>query len=243
MGWQGLKEAVHATAASFDRQALIWVEEHAGLGGRIFCARGCSSCCNLTVNATFPEALTLAEGLTQAQRVSLRRHMDLLRELLPETETLKDFLRLHRRQVGFCPFLETGGACGVYPFRPLACRALFSTRNSDWCAVDFSTLHPAEKQAYLSSLDPKVVAFPTHYLASPQGLARELESSALAAMRERFGFSVAGNLPVLVHLACEHGLAEVILKGYEATIQSIEAAGLNRSYLVEVTVRQPFPRG
>ena len=118
--------------------------------------------------------------------------------------------------------------------RPLSCRALISTRNSSWCAVDFAGLHPLEKQAFLSSLDPAIVAFPSHYLAAPQEFALELESVALVAMRDSFGVALSGNLLYLVWLELSHQLSNVLPQGFAATREFIAATQLELPFLLQL---------
>lgn len=116
--------------------------------------------------------------------------------------------------------------------RPFSCRALFSTRNSDWCAVDFAALHPAERQAFMSSLDRSLVAFPTHYLAAPQQAGVRWEQQAMAAMMSHWGFSVSGNLVFMVFLELQLGLSRLIPMGLQATLAALDKAGANQPYLI-----------
>ena len=212
---------------SFNRQGRAKVD--------IYCAKGCSSCCSLVVNCSFPESVDLAKNLTERQRQSLAEKIPLLRQISLQAADLKQFLRLFRQQLGGCPFLHPAdGSCGVYPLRPFSCRALLSTRNSSWCAVDFAALHPLEKEAFLSSLDPEVVAFPTHYLASSQELGIELEVQQLIKMREFFGVALSGNLLYQVWLEAEHRLSEIVTRGFSATRTYLEKRDLDLPFLLQL---------
>ncbi len=155
-----------------------------------------------------------------------------LQQLLPQTPDFKSFLRAHRQRPTPCPLLAADGSCSVYARRPLACRALLSTRDSAWCATDFAALHPLEREAFLSSLDPAVVAFPTHYARFPREAGEAAEDLLLASMRERFGFALSGHLCVLLLAESEHQLSSALATGREATTQCLAAAGLNHPFLV-----------
>ena len=202
---------------------------------RIYCEKGCCNCCTLTVNCSYPEALAISPKLTARQQQELSDKIPRLRNLSQQANSLKDFLQRFRELLGGCPFLDHGdGCCGIYLWRPFSCRALLSTRNSSWCAVDFAGLHPLEKEAFLSSLDPELVAFPTHYLAASRQLGLELESRALAAMGEAFGVVLSGNLIYQVWLEQEHRLSQILAEGLTATRQYLENNRLNLPYLLNL---------
>jgi hypothetical protein len=232
--WHSLIDGVRQQHALFDEKAGALVADFTAGGGRLYCGRGCRNCCNLAVQCTFTEALAVAEALSDAHIARLRGHVARLRQHLAEASDLKSYLRLHRQKIGDCPFLEADGTCGVYPARPFACRSLLSTRPADWCAVDFAEIHPLEKQAYLSSLDPAVVAWPTHYLAAPRDLAEEMEAAAAWQMLDTFGFTLSGNLPFLVWLEKEYRLSAVAARGQAATLALLEKEGLNLPFLVSL---------
>lgn len=232
--WQSLKDGIRQQQALFDEKAGAAAEGFKAGGGRITCGRGCRNCCNLAVQCTFTEALLVAEALGNAQDAAPRAYVANLRQHLDAATDLKSYLRLHRRTIGPCPFLATDGACSVYVARPFACRSLLSTRPADWCAVDFADLHPLEKQAYLSSLDPAVVAWPTHYLAASRDLAREMEAAAARRMLDTFAFTLSGNLPFLVWLEQEYRLSAAATEGHAATRALLEKEGLNLPFLLSL---------
>ncbi len=229
--WQGLKDKVRREHTLFDDEVRGWIGGYTRSGGNIFCGKGCRECCNLTVNCTFTEALCVAENLSESQAARAREHADLLRRHIHQATDLKTYLRLHRQQIGFCPFLEEDGSCGVYGERPFSCRSLLATKESR-CGADFSSLSGEEKRAFIESLDPAVVAFPMHYVAASQERGQELEYHAVRRMKERLGFSLYGNLPFLVFLEGHLRLSTVMLDGYEATAMALERTGLLLPYLV-----------
>ena len=232
--WQELIDGVRQQQAFLDMLTMSWTAEYASEGGQIFCGRGCSGCCNLAVDTTFTEAVAIAGTLSEQEAGAVRRHVARLRERTAGITGLKAYLQLHRREIGFCPLLEEGGACGVYRFRPLSCRALLSTKESRWCATDFSQLAAHEKEAFVASLDRSVVAYPMHYVESTRQAGQEMENLAGRRMIERCGFSIYGNLPVLVSLARDHGLADACAAGYDAAARIIAQAGLDNPLLLNM---------
>ena len=200
-------------------------------GGRTYCQKGCAACCTLNVQATLAEAVAIFALLGADHGVDFSRYLEQLARILSQATDFKDFLRRHRRQAGPCPFLSCEGECSIYPLRPLACRALLATRNSAWCGVDFAELHPAEREAFRSSLDP-ATAFPTHYLAAPQDLARELETEIEQITLTRLGYCLGGNLPLLVYLAGELDLATRPMPTVSEIKSILNHLGLDHPFLV-----------
>lgn len=233
-GWQEINEELRRRQEQFDGQVERILAEYGGRGGRVFCGRGCRSCCTLTVDCGFAEALLVAASLNEGQGRALDAYVARLRQLLPTVADLKGYLRMQRRELGECPFLDAEGACAVYAARPFACRALFSTRPADWCGVDFGELPAIEKQLFMAGLDRALVDFPTHYLAEPRELARELEGAGLLAMERTFGFSLAGNLPYLVWLEKHYALSQRCVEGYAAVTALLEAEGLNLPFVLRL---------
>jgi hypothetical protein len=156
-------------------------------------------------------------------------------EHLGGVDDLKDYLRVHRRDVGFCPFLADDGACGIYQFRPLSCRSLVSTRESRWCGADFSSIPEDEKRRFTDGLDAAVVSFPTHYVRSIQEAGEELESAAARQMARRFGFSIYGNFPILVHLVLRHSFAAACADSPEAVEAALGSAGFAHPLMVTLS--------
>lgn len=232
--WEELIEEAGRQQHCLDLLSAGWQGEYAARGGKIFCGKGCRGCCSLGVNATCAEAIVIAGTLSDPQTEAVREHVNRVRLLAQRSAGLKEFLRGHRQKLGFCPLLDLDGSCSVYSRRPLSCRALLSTLENSWCSTDFGSLGPAEKESFLARLDRTAVAFPTHYAASPRDTALDLETAANRSMRRTFGFSLYGNLPVLVHLVREHNLAATCSSGREAVADLLAATGLDNPLLVEV---------
>ncbi len=233
-GWMATSEELGRRQREFDRDCARLLAEYEGRGGRIFCGRGCRACCTLTVDCGFGEALLVAEAVNEGLGRALDVYVERLRERLPKVADLKSYLRMQRRELGDCPFLDDEGACAVYETRPFACRALFSTRPAEWCGVDFGELPAIEKELFMASLDHTVVDFPTHYLAEPRELARALEGAGLLAMERVFGFSLAGNLPYLVWLEKHYALSQKCVEGDAAVTALLETEGLNLPFVLRL---------
>lgn len=211
--WESLNEAVRSEAQALDGVVADCLSARAAAGKRIYCAAGCSNCCTLYVQSTLVEALIVAEQLDAGQFRQLEEYIERQREIFAGESDLLAVLRKQRAALGPCPFLNDAGECGIYALRPLACRALLSTKDPAWCGVDFTTLDPLEKRLYLESLESAVVAFPVHYVASTQQAAQSAEARILAQMSSRVGSAISGNFPLLVYLAYRNDLATQIEEG------------------------------
>ena len=191
----------------FDRLSRQWSDRHVASGRTIYCRQGCSGCCNLAVHAVYSEAVQVAKSLSSHQVELINDYVKSLKQFLPEAKGLKDYLKLHREHVERCPFLDDNGDCGIYSKRPLSCRALLSTRPPEWCTVDFAQLDAWDLKVFESGLDKDVVAWPTHYVAATQELARELEIQLCKEMTTTHGWSLKGNFASMVWLEKSFGLS------------------------------------
>ncbi|GFO67157.1 hypothetical protein GMLC_07360 [Geomonas limicola] len=227
-----LLELVKEQQAFLEMFARSWVSDYRANDGSIFCAKGCRNCCSLAVHTGFAEALAIASSLSDELKQAVSRYAAKLKGVVGSVRELPDYLRLHRGEMGFCPLLDPSGACSVYPVRPLTCRSLISTKESCWCGTDFATLPAAERESYLASLDRQVVSYPSHYIAVLQDTAQELEAVETRRMRDLFGFSLYGNLGVLLELICQHRLAEACLDGRSSAEAVIDAAGFQHPLLL-----------
>lgn len=199
--WNDVKQTARDEAAALDHFITKWLEERAASGRRIFCSPGCSGCCTLFVQSTLGEALRVAEGLDSAQLSRLEEYVRRQQEIFSGSADFLAVLRKQRSTLGPCPFLDAAGCCSIYALRPLACRALLSTKSGEWCEVDFATLPPLEKRLYLESLERETVAFPVHYVAVTQDAAKEAEGRILEQMQTHCEGAISGNFPLLVYLA------------------------------------------
>ena len=205
----GLLLKEHHQFSSF---ADAWISSYLDSGKQLYCRDNCSGCCHLAVHATFPEAVAVAEQLSAQQTAELADYVERIKKAFKNWINLKSYLKEHRQKLGPCPFLNQQGSCSIYPLRPIACRALLSTRPAAWCTVDFSELNNWDKQAYESSLDRQVVAWPTHYVAETQDFGQQLEKTLLETMQREKGWALSGNFAIMVWLEQTCRLSEVTSK-------------------------------
>ncbi|MCE1227763.1 MAG: YkgJ family cysteine cluster protein [Geobacteraceae bacterium] len=216
----------------FDQLCTAWSSEYRQRGGAIHCGKGCSGCCSLVVNCTFPEALLVARTLNQQQQEQLQAQIPRIQKAATSSASLKEWLRTYRSEAGPCPFLNPDGACGIYASRPLSCRSLLATKEPDWCIADFASLGSQEKQAFMESLDRSAVSFPTHYAATPQEIGRELEEATLKQMETVYGFSIIGSLPWLVWIEREYQLSNRLSSGRDGVQDFLTAEGITNPFLI-----------
>lgn len=218
-----------------DQFCAAWGSEYQQRGGTIHCGKGCSGCCSLVVNCTFPEAAVVAAALSGPQADRLREQVARIKATADRSNDLKEWLSSYRQQAGPCPFLDQAGSCSIYPVRPLSCRTLLATQPPQWCATDFSSLTSQEKQAFMALLDRSMVAFPTHYAATPQEIGQDLEEATLRQMETVYGFSLLGSLPWLVWLEQEHHLSKLLPEGRASLESYLERQGLLNQFLIIIT--------
>lgn len=241
MSWRGLQIQVELSCQAMDDKIIQFRQQCAEQQVALYCEKGCRSCCTLAVSCSFPEAATLVSRMTPQQKQQLLATLPELENLSRNAENLKDFLKLYRDRCGACVLLSDEGNCTVYEYRPLSCRALLSTRPADWCAVDFSTLHPLEKKAFISSLDPQIVAFPSHYLAASQDEGAALQNAICTTMVKKYGFYLTGNLLWLLGLELKHQLSQALDTDSQQIRAWLDEQQQLYPYLMEVeTETQPL---
>lgn len=231
--WQQLLTETERQQRFLDMLCNSAAADYRQNGGEIFCGKGCGSCCTLAVHCTATEAALIAATLTGDQIEAVAAYVTGLCLKVSGVTDLKSYLRLHRRELGGCPFLQNG-LCGIYPTRPLSCRSLLSTMESYWCGIDFTELSPEKKQEFLDGLDRNRTAFPTHYLAATQTAGHELESQSVMLMLKESGFALSGSMPVLVCLFSKFDLLDSFRQGINAVHDLIAAAGFDSPYLLQV---------
>ncbi|MCW8892441.1 MAG: YkgJ family cysteine cluster protein [Deltaproteobacteria bacterium] len=237
MAWQQVIESLRTNHQRFEHQLenILRAEEQRKL--QIHCRKGCGNCCRLAVNCSFPEAALIAQQLSTQQQQTLKTRTPVLQNMSKTAENLKQFLRLFRQQRHGCPLLiPENQCCSIYSLRPFSCRSLLSTRPSSWCGVDFADLHPLEKQAFLSSLNREIVAFPTHYLAQPQELGAGLEASTMVEMHDHYDISLGGNLIYLIWLELEYQLVELLEKNREKAKKLLLHEERNHPFLLQLKI-------
>lgn len=132
----------------------------------IDCCPGCSACCHLTVEATIPEAILVAQAL--ADPAHPRRPA-----VLAAAEAFAGLDTAQRLRTGRpCPLLQADKSCAVYDRRPLACRGFM--------APEAGRCHAALANAIAGSGDDTIRPhalpqfFGRGYKAGISGLCRDL---------------------------------------------------------------------
>ncbi|WP_038041706.1 zinc/iron-chelating domain-containing protein [Thermus tengchongensis] len=151
------------------------------------CRAGCFACCFGLVTLSRLEGEALLPHLTEAQRARLREEGPKRLALLKEGKDDPRFPSRFFRERRPCPLLE-GGLCGVYPFRPLACRGLLTAGDPAFC-------------------QPEAQAPEGHFLQTPWRMAHRRMEALWEEEGQRYGFVVIGELAGLLYLLLE-GLPE-----------------------------------
>ena len=233
--WAALARLTGERQAELDGKIAAW-RTGDGAGARLWCGTGCGNCCTLAVNATLPEALAVAAALDDGQRRRLSAVAERITGHARRSTDARSFLAGYRQTVGPCPFLAADASCSIYAHRPLACRALLSTRPPDWCGVNLAELPEYERNAFLASLERSVVAYPTHYAAVPRQLATEYERGLILATIRFAGFGVTGNLPLLTWLVSQPGWDGAMLAGTATFHEFLAARRIDQPVLVQLHV-------
>ncbi|MFN3369532.1 MAG: YkgJ family cysteine cluster protein [Thermus sp.] len=149
-------------------------------GVRPSCRAGCAACCFGLVTLSRLEGEALLPHLTGPQRSRLLgegpRRLALLREGKDDPRFPSRFF-LSRIP---CPLLEEG-LCGVYPWRPLACRGLLTQGDPRLC-------------------EPEAGLRKGHFLSAPWRMARLRMERVWEEEKRRYGFLVLGELASLLYL-------------------------------------------
>lgn len=99
---------------------------------RVSCTRGCNHCCKRMIMVSLPEGIAIAERITKDPYYQARLPM-FMRMLYKQVQ----FLEANKLDdVTSCMFLKEDGDCGIYDFRPSACRYLFVVSDPENCKRD-----------------------------------------------------------------------------------------------------------
>lgn len=165
-------------------------------GQTIPCKKGCCSCCSSLIPISVPEAFRLREEFLEMpgdqSNKLLRNCICAAEKILKKTEKekcLHTFAQEGRQQITqidkwynelglVCPFLSGGGACKIYPQRPLACREHIVVGTSGSCYKN-------------SRSKPNVVPMDVSVLESLGQLAGELEGTEVQAIMLPFALAWA----------------------------------------------------
>ncbi|MFO7766205.1 MAG: YkgJ family cysteine cluster protein [Pelovirga sp.] len=229
------RQEVMCARQDLDNDIIAIRKEYQDTGNTVYCRKSCGHCCSLAVNCSYPEAVVLAGSLTARQQDLVLAQVPLLAQLCRAAPDMKAFLQSYRHQAGSCPLIDSEDCCSCYSERPLSCRALLSTRPEAWCGIDFTTLHPLEKQAFLSSLNPDIVAYPSHYLARPLELAATLEKALDEKFSAPAGVKISGNMVWLLGLELNSQVSKRLQQQEEGIIDWLLQQQERYPYLIQVT--------
>ena len=166
------------------------------------CTRGCCACCDLSVAVSWAEACLVDGAKDRIPNRDLEKwtkRVIALSHRLPDGE---DFSKAYRDEIGPCPFLDTGGACGIHAFRPLACRMLVSELSPRYCTRNYAaSVDEEEHRALLTWQEGKDSIGP--WLAEPVREARRIEKTLHRETIRTYGTSLRGSLPVMLTLIGE----------------------------------------
>lgn len=201
-----LHNELKALYASYERELQRWIATYPR---GVSCRKGCRTCCNMSVGLYVPEAVVLADWLTDAQYAAVARHAQ---RVLAYAATTPDYQAGFRyADLGWCPFLDADtGACTIHAHRPANCRHVFSNMPPKYCAKGAELLleHDAgEQAAFLAQLDPDVNADELPFMAPLHAIFYDQYELYLLMLTARyFNVIVQGEMSWLIVLAREHGL-------------------------------------
>lgn len=159
------------------------------------CRAGCFACCLGLVTLSRLEGEALLPHLTGAQRQRLLEEGPKRLALLKEGKDDPHFPSRFFLSRTPCPFLEEG-LCGVYPWRPLACRGLLTAQDPSLC-------------------QPEAGFQRNHFLPTPWRMARMRMERLWEEEGRRYGFVVVGEMVSLLYL---------LQKGFPDTLQEAQKA-------------------
>ncbi|HNC44526.1 MAG TPA: YkgJ family cysteine cluster protein [Acidobacteriota bacterium] len=236
---------VKRTLTHFDRQSKIWLESVLESGDlpTNYCGQGCFHCCEFPVQATLLEAQHLAAGLPESIWPVIARRVEHLQRLAGEARDLSDFDEQVRHRLGTCALLDEARKCLAYSRRPLGCRKTYSTLPGDYCArTAQEQMTPQEWHQYQHwiSVNPLTGQL-DHYIEPLNDFGSELSEKILEAMERELGFSVEGELTVLLWLTRSAEVMEGFWNGDRSRLQSVlDQLGLAHPFLTLIDA-QPSP--
>lgn len=201
-----LKLELAAFYAQYEKELHEWI---ASYDRTVYCRKGCSSCCDVSVGMYLPEAIVLAETLNEAQYARVAAHTRRVLEYARQTDEYISGYRF--AAIGACPFLDaTNGACSIYEQRPANCRHVFSSLPPEYCAKDTPARLDRDlaKQAeFLRRLDPRVNEYGLPYVTPLEKIFSEKYQLYLIFLNAKyFDFIVLGEMSWLIMLARDHDL-------------------------------------
>lgn len=237
-----LQEELRLLYASYERALNGWI---AAYPRGVSCRKGCGACCNMSVGLYLPEAIVLADALTDAQYDGVAEYA---RRALAYAEKTDDYIGGFRHAgPGCCPFLDADTqACAMHPQRPANCRHVFSNMPPEFCQKDAAARfeqHPDDHAAYLRQLDPAVNDDGLPYIAPLNAIFHEQYELYLLLLTARHGnLIIQGEMAWLIMLVREHHLAAMAAQPditAETLIARLHRAGRYHPHLL--TACDPIP--
>lgn len=228
---------VRAQHTAYSARARDWTEHFTARGGRVHCAPGCHGCCDMPVMASLPEALLVAEQLSEAEWDAVTRHAHKVWDNAHTSQSDR-YAENHRLKVGFCPLLDReSGACRHYAERPTRCRDTFSGLPARFCAPGaIDGLSRGERRAYQREVSQNpVMDGHTHFIAPLEDLSVPATESFARLMRREFGVEVWGDFTYLLVLTGEDAFWKALkLRGERQVVQALKRAGLYHPEIVQI---------
>ena len=185
LAYDALSQPHHDAGLAAVRQIQQFSEETSphliGEDHFIDCRAGCAHCCIVNVAVLQPEADSIAgyllENKTAEELLDLYQYICNLEK---ETSCLDDEERIMARKK--CAFLDSEENCGIYPVRPLLCRAVTST-DVNACIEALAMIAFGENRPIVSNLLQREI-FETAFSSFGQALekyGRDKRSNRLTA--------------------------------------------------------------
>jgi len=215
-------EPVARAHRGFDRFVADYLKE---AGIRPSCRRGCFFCCFGWVEASLGEAERVLQAASPAIRERARREGERRARLLRRAKNDPRLPERHFLSRTPCPFLA-GGRCAVYEERPLACRGVLTDLEPAYCAPGANrALKGRALKRYRSRLDPRRHG-PEHYLRVPKAEAGRRFFRLLDEEARVRGFTLSGELSVLVYLLLHPPFQKALKQGPGAVRAYLARRGL-----------------
>lgn len=201
-----LEDELAAIYTLYEQELQEWI---ASYKRDVSCYKGCSACCNFSIGLYLPEALVLAQSLTDEQYGKVAEHAQ---RVLAYARKTPDYLAGFRYSgIGWCPFLETAtGNCSIYDRRPANCRHLYSNMSPEYCVSGIEKeleRHPQKRAEFLQHLDPGVNEDGLPFIAPLQDIFHEKYVHYLTILTAKYcNFLMLGEMSWLLTLAREHDL-------------------------------------
>jgi Fe-S-cluster containining protein len=231
-------QAATKSGEDFDHYSQEWLGEYKSIGGKVHCAEGCFSCCDMEVNITLPEALLIANSLKAEHRDIFQQTLKRSLEFASTVTNDREYFHNRRSKIGYCPFLYISGSCGIYSIRPINCRQVFSILPSGFC-VDKSLLKMSLGNLltdYCTVVSQsEVTDGNTHYINSLGNLGSSIREDLLKLTEEIFGFRVSGNILLMIELCYQNSFWEAMQTSETALVNYLKEQKLYHSFLIDIS--------